>query len=281
MSIPESPMRDLKGRVYVVTGASRGIGLSVAHALARRGAKIGMLARSEVELKARADEIGPNALAVAVDVASKADVTRAIDKVVAHFGTLDGIVNNAGVSRLAPVIEMEEADLRAMMDLNVMGVLFAMQAAAPHLRKAGGGNIINVTSPIASRRDEFTHMGGYAASKAALERLSEEARDELKHEAIAVSMFRPGATVTYVGAEWSPEKFGRALAEWQRQGELCDSAMTPALVGEAIVRMLEVPPGAAYDMVELRPNVPSPRRPMQANLDDEAQAAPSDALGQS
>lgn len=280
MSIPESPMRDLKGRVYIVTGASRGIGLSVAHALARRGAKIGMLARSEAELKQRAEEIGPDALAVAVDAASKVDVTRAIDQVVAHFGSLDGIVNNAGVSCLAPVIEMEEADLRMMLDLNLMGALFAMQAAVPHLRAAGGGNIINVTSPIASRRDEFTHMGGYAASKAALERLSEEARDELKHEAIAVSMFRPGATVTYVGANWSEEKFGRALGEWMLHGELCDGAMTPALVGEAIVRMLETPPGAAYDMVELRPNVPSPRRPMQANL-DEAQAAPSDLPGQS
>ena len=281
MSLPESPMRDLRGRVYVVTGASRGIGLSVAHALARRGAKIGMLARSEVELKERAAEIGPDALAVVVDAGAKADLTRAIDQVVAHFGTLDGLVNNAGVARLAPVIEMEEADLRMMLDLNVLGALFAMQAAVPHLRKAGGGAIINVTSPIASRRDEFTHSGGYAASKAALERLSEEARDELKHEAIAVSMFRPGATLTYVAADWGEEKFGRAFGEWLKHGESCDGVMTPGLVGEAIVRMLEVPPGAAYDMVELRPNVPSPRRPMQANLDDDARAANSDSLGQS
>lgn len=272
MSIPASPMLDLKDRVYIVTGASRGIGLSIVHALARRGARIGLLARTEAELQAHAADIGPTALPVAVDIGNKADVIRAVDRVAAHFGALHGIVNNAGVSRVSPIAEIEEADIRLMLDLNILGTLFAMQAAIPHLRQSRG-NIVNVTSASARHREEFPHMGAYAASKAALERLTAEARDELKHEGIAVSMFSPGATVTYVGAEWNADKFGRAFAEWMRQGETCDGSMAPALVGEAIARMLEVPPGAAYDFVELRPTVPSPRRPMQANLDEAESAA--------
>jgi NAD(P)-dependent dehydrogenase (short-subunit alcohol dehydrogenase family) len=261
--LPLSPMLDLKDRVYAVTGASRGIGLSVCHALARRGAKVGMLARSEGELRNQALAIGDNALAVTANVASKEDAARAIDQVAQHFGGLDGLINNAGVARMAPLLDMAEAEFREMLDLNVLGVLFTVQAAAPHMRKRGGGAIINVSSASARHRDEFPYLAGYAASKAALERMTVEMRDELKHERIGVTLFSPGGTATTVSHGWAPEKFGAAMQQWVRQGESFDGVMMPELVGEAIVRCLEVPPGAAYDLVELRPNAPMPRMPGQ------------------
>ena len=270
MSVPPSPMLDLRDRVFVVTGASRGIGLSVAHALARRGARIGMLARSADELAERAAEIGDTALAIPVDVGNKADVTRAIDRVAERFGGLDGLVNNAGISRLSPVIETSEADAHTMIGLNMLGTLFGAQAAVPHLRARGGGAIVNLTSSTVRHRDEFPHMGFYAGTKAAIERFSMEMRDELKADGIAVMLFSPGATLTYAGANWAEGTFERGMDEWLRQGEWCDSYATPDVIGEAIVRMLELPRGTAYDFVELRPNVPSPRRPMQAGLDAEA-----------
>ena len=271
MSIPPNPMVDLKDRVFVVTGASRGIGLSIAHALARRGAKIGMLARGAGELEERAAEIGADALARAVDVGDKADFTRAVDAVAAHFGGLDGIVNNAGLSRLSPVIETSEADANMIISVNLLGTLFGAQAAVPHLRKRGGGTIINLSSSTVRWRDEFPHMGFYAGVKSAIDRMSAELRDELKHEGIAVMLFSPGATITYANTNWAEGTFERGMEEWTRQGTWCDSYARPEVVGEAIVRMLELPAGTAFDFAELRPNVPSLRRPMQAGLEKQEQ----------
>jgi len=264
MIAPASPVSTLSGKAFVVTGASRGIGLSLAQALARRGARVGMIARTSTELGARAAEIGEDAFPVSADLRDKQALTAAIDQVAARFGGLSGIINNAGVSRLGKIAEADEADVRAMFEVNVFGVLFAMQAAIPHLRAAGGGTIINVSSASVVHRDEFPFTGPYAASKAALERLSLEARDELKREGIAVCVFRPGATMTHVSADWSAEQRAQALAEWARQGETFDGAMSADVVGEAIAHMLESPPGTAYDLVELRPNTPTLRRAMQA-----------------
>lgn len=274
MSLPPNPMLDLKDRAYVVTGASRGIGLSICHALARRGAKIGMLARGPEELRQRATEIGPDALDIAVDVGNAADFTRAVDRVAEHFGGLDGIVNNAGLSRLSPVIETSEADARTMISINLLGSLFGAQAAVPHLRKRGGGAIVNLSSSTVRFRDEFPHMGFYAGVKSAIDRMSAELRDELKHEGISVMVFSPGATLTYANTQWAEGSFERGFEEWLKQGTFCDSYATPEVIGEAIVRMLELPAGVAFDFAELRPNMPSLRRPMQANWEEDAGPAP-------
>ena len=253
-------MRDLKDRVYVVTGASRGIGQGCAKALARRDAKIGMIARNAEEVRQCAAELGENAYGVACDVMHKVAVTRAIDEISEHFGGIDGLINNAGGSRLAPVAETSDADARLMFDLNVMGMLYASQAAAPHMKKRGGGAIINISTSSVHHTGEFPHMGFYAGIKAAIERMSREMREELKFDGIGVTLFRPGGVLTTTAQNWSPESLGKAYAVYLTQGEYNDGTMHADLMGEAIVRCFEAPAGAAYDLVEFRPNVPTLRK---------------------
>jgi len=249
----DNPMRSLSGQAYLVSGASRGIGLGICQALARREAKIGMLARTPAELEQAAAALGELAHPVVCDVAQQAQVTRAVDEIAGHFGRLDGVINNAGGPRLAPVLSSTAEDVRAMLDLNIMGAVHCTAAALPYLRKSGGGHVINLSSSLVRHPEEFPHMGAYAGIKAGLDRLTQSLRDELRSEGIAVTLFSPGGTLTPAPAHWDQERLGEAMKEYQRSGRVPEGALTAELVGEAIVRCLEVPRGAAYEFVELRP----------------------------
>ncbi|WP_157215129.1 SDR family oxidoreductase [Flavisphingomonas formosensis] len=244
---------DITDKVYIVTGTSRGVGVEIARTLHRRGARIGMLARTLADLEENAREFGDRALALPCDVADRAVAQAAVTRIAEHFGGIDGLVNNAGLSRIAPVERLSEEDLLLMFRVNVIGVVNMVQAVLPHLRARGGGNILNISSSSVRDPSEFPFLGGYAASKAALERLTQELRIEVSRDNIAVTLFSLGSTLTHFGTGWAPEITEEAFAEWDRRGGAAPATMDPSLPAEAVVRCLESPPGACANFIEFQP----------------------------
>jgi NAD(P)-dependent dehydrogenase (short-subunit alcohol dehydrogenase family) len=191
--------KDFSDEVVVVTGASGGIGAALAEELARRGARLALLARRREKLEEvarRAD----GALAIVADVTRREEVVRARDAALARFGRIDAWVNNAGRGITRPVEALSDDDLDQMMRDNLKSALYGMQAVLPHLKERGRGTIVNVSSmlgrvPFASIRS------AYSASKAALNSLGESLRFELAkdHPGIRIVNVLPGVVATDFG----------------------------------------------------------------------------------
>ena len=193
---------EIKNKVVVVTGASGGIGLAIARELGRRGATLVLAARSADKLKEIAAEI-PGSLAVPTDMTKQGDIKALIAQAKETFGRVDVLVNNAGVGLRSPVAEVNIEEYRAIMELNVFGVLRAMQEVVPLMRAQGGGLILNISSMVS--KNYYPGMGAYASTKYALNALSLTARTELAGDHIVVSVFHPRMTATEFGAN----AFGR------------------------------------------------------------------------
>ena len=185
----------MQGKVVVITGASRGIGAAAARAFAQAGAKVALLARSEAEIMALAAEIGPQAMALRCDVADAGAVEAALAAVVARFGRLDVLINNAGV--IEPIAHLAEAGVEAFsaaIDINLKGVFHGMRAALPLMKAQGSGTIITVSSGAAVNALEG--WGGYCASKAGALMLTRVAHLEEAAHGIRVLGMSPGTVAT-------------------------------------------------------------------------------------
>ncbi|HVF01828.1 MAG TPA: SDR family NAD(P)-dependent oxidoreductase [Rubrobacteraceae bacterium] len=185
----------LKGKVALVTGASSGIGEAAARSLAQRGAAVTLVARNEERLGFIVREIsaaGGQALAVKTDVTDKNSVRDTVERTVEQFGTLDVLVNNAGLGLSGRVAELRSEDLRYVFEVNMLGPLNCVQAALPHMRR--GGRIINVSSVVGKRA--IPKVGGYCATKFALNALSDSLRVEVADRGITVTSVYPGTTRT-------------------------------------------------------------------------------------
>lgn len=188
----------LDGKSAIVTGASRGIGRATAIELARAGASVLLTARSLGEIEATAAEIraeGGRAEALSVDVTNYAQVAAAVARAQAAFGGLDIVVNNAGL--IDPIARLEASDPEGwgrVIDVNVKGVYHAMRAAAPVMRAAGGGVIVNISSGAAtSPLEGWSH---YCASKAAALMLTRSGDKELSEAGVRVVGLSPGTVAT-------------------------------------------------------------------------------------
>jgi short-subunit dehydrogenase len=186
----------IKDRVFLVTGASSGIGLSTARALSVRGAKVALLARSADALTALAREL-PGSLPVAADMTQFDRVREAVRIVHQHYGRVDGLVNNAGRSYAAAVEEIDPTLFDQIFHLNVLGPIVAMQAVIPLMRTQGGGSIVNINSGTAFMA--VPEYSVYSASKRALLGFSLTARAELANDRIVVSEIYPFITATNFG----------------------------------------------------------------------------------
>jgi len=186
----------IENRIFVVTGASSGIGVSTAVALAERGAKVALLARTRDALEALSDRL-PGSLPLVVDMTDFAGVRRTIGAVREHYGRIDGLVNNAGRSYAAAIEEIEPALFDEIFHLNVLGPIVAMQTVIPIMRAQAGGAIVNVNSGTAFMT--IPEYGVYSASKRALLGFSLTARAELEKDAIVVSEVYPFVTATNFG----------------------------------------------------------------------------------
>jgi NADP-dependent 3-hydroxy acid dehydrogenase YdfG len=187
-------------KVVVITGASAGIGATLAKHLGAQGMHLALLARREQELNEVAAQSGSNALPIVADVTRRADIEHALEMAIKHFGRIDAWVNNAGRGINKPVSELSDEDVDEMMLVNLKSALYGMQAVLPHFKERGTGQIINVSSML-GRMPLIAAGSAYSASKHALNALTGSLRLELhaSHPGIVISSVHPGVVATEFG----------------------------------------------------------------------------------
>jgi short-subunit dehydrogenase len=181
----------------VVTGASSGIGEATSYRFARARAKVGLIARREDRLSKVAErvrELGGTAKIAVVDVAEEAKVAEAIAEIESAFSGIDVLVNNAGFGLYAPLQSVRREDIERVFAVNTFGALSCIQAVLPGMRRRGRGLIVNVSSVVGKRA--LPMSGAYAATKYALQGLSDALRVELAGTGVRVSVVCPGYTAT-------------------------------------------------------------------------------------
>jgi len=184
---------EIADKVVVVTGASSGIGEATARAAAARGARVVLAARRVERLAALAEQLTAS-LAVPTDLRQPEQVRRLIEHTLASHGRVDVLVNNAGQGLHVPLEQVQLTDFAAIVELNLYAPLLAMQAVLPVMRRQGSGAIVNVGS--GTTRMVLPGVGAYAATKAALNMLSQVARAEFAPAGVVVSLVYPSITAT-------------------------------------------------------------------------------------
>ena len=193
----------LEGKVALISGGARGLGAAEAKLIAREGAKvvIGDILESEgKQVEAEINESGGECLFVQLDVTSQAHWERAVEAAVFRFGTLNILVNNAGITGVgvgAPMEEASEESWQQVMDVNAKGVFLGTKHAIPEMRKAGGGSIINISSiaglvALAGPSFPRAGSGAYAASKGAVRLLTKATAVQYALEGIRCNSVHPG-----------------------------------------------------------------------------------------
>lgn len=247
----------LRGRSAVVTGASRGLGLRLAEALVAEGARVGMVARSGDALAAAVAAIGHAAEPLVCDVTDAASVDDAITRAVEVFGGVDILVNNAAAGSPNRIESVDPATLVREIAVNLVAPMLTARAVIPHMRAAGRGDIVNISSESATR--PFPYLVPYAAAKAGLEAFTRGLREELRGDRIRVTCLRSGRMQEGgFSAGWTPEirvdylKSAIAMGAYHHAG----MAIPPAHTARAIVDVLCLPADAHVDLIELRSNIP-------------------------
>jgi NAD(P)-dependent dehydrogenase (short-subunit alcohol dehydrogenase family) len=203
---------DFTGRVVVITGGSRGLGLVLARQVAAEGARLCLLARNEEELARAAAQFPPGSevMPVRCDIRRRADVRAAIDVILDRWGVIDVLINNAGVIQVGPLEHMTTGDFENAMATHFWGPLHLMFEIVPSMRRRGFGRIVNISS--IGGRVAVPHLAPYSASKFALAGLSDAVRTELDQYGIRVTTVAPGLMRT--GSPVNADVKGQHEAEY-------------------------------------------------------------------
>ncbi|WP_070157006.1 SDR family oxidoreductase [Sphingobium phenoxybenzoativorans] len=222
---------EIDGSVIILTGASSGIGEATARAASKAGARVALLARRADRIEKLASEL-ENALAVPCDVTDAAQIRQAVAATLEKFGRIDGLVNNAGQGLQASVEEIDPAEYRSVLELNVVAPLLTIQAVIPIMKDQGAGSIVNVSSGATFAAQPGS--GAYTSSKCALNMLSDVARLELADAGIAVSTMYPFITAT----EFYDVIKGGEEAAGNLRSRASQMAQPPELVAEKILELI-------------------------------------------
>ena len=194
-------MSSLEGRTALVTGASQGIGRACALELAKAGAKVALAARNEAKLAEVAGEIavlGGTAQAFAIDIASEESIKAGAKATIGHFGSIEILVNNAGITRDGLMLRMKRADWDAVISTNLTGTFLLTQAVVSSMLRARWGRIINISSVVGETGQ--AGQANYAASKAGLIGLTKSLARELASRGITANAVAPGYIETAMTA---------------------------------------------------------------------------------
>ena len=243
-------MASLSEKVAIITGASSGIGEATALALAAQGAQVVVVARRGDRLEKVAQQIsetGGKALQIIADVTDEAQVRQMVDKAQAELGRVDILVNNAGVMLLGPIDGADTEDWRRMVNLNVLGLMYATHAVLPLMKAQGEGHIINISS--VAGRTASANVGVYNATKWGVGAFSEALRQEVHKDKIRVTVIEPGIVATELG-----EHITNTEVKERLQARV--AAMTPLEsedIAAAIVYAVTQPPRVNVNEILIRP----------------------------
>ncbi len=235
----------LSEKVFIITGASSGIGASTAKLLAKNGAKIMLAARRVEKLQDLQKEIGEQAAYHETDVTDYVQVQALVEATVQKFGKVDVLINNAGVGYLGPMEEAAIEEWHTMMDVNVNGVLNAIHAALPELLQSKG-HIFNIDS--VAGHNYFPRAVVYCASKHAVKALSYGIRVEFRDK-VKVTNISPGAVATEFITHFTHEETKKNMENSFQNG------LQPDDIAQAILEVLAKPPHVVVNEVIIRPNI--------------------------
>ncbi|MFD9574983.1 SDR family NAD(P)-dependent oxidoreductase [Streptomyces sp. NPDC059982] len=229
------------GRVWFITGASRGLGRAFADAALAAGDRVAVAARTAGPLAELAAAHPGRVLALPLDVTDRDAVFAAVAAAVGHFGRLDVVVNNAGTLTMGMVEEFTEAEARAQLDVNFFGALWVTQAVLPVLRGQGAGHLVQISSIGALAG--FASTGLYSASKCALEGMSEAAAMEVAGFGVKVSIVQPGGYWTdlyaAMGSTTPREAYDPLRAGLEAQFSEGSVDSDPALAARALLALVD------------------------------------------
>ena len=243
-------MAKLDGKVAVITGASSGIGEATAEALAAEGAAVVVAARREDrldDLVGRINGNGGQALAVECDVTDEEQAHGLIQRAKDEFGRIDVLVNNAGVMLLSKIEKGLSEEWRQMFDVNVLGLLYATEAAIEVMKEQSSGHIVNISS-LAGRASRAM-LGAYSGTKFAVNAISEALRQELQEDNIRVTVVEPGAVETELPEHISDEEAQEAISGLIGQLE----PLQPEDIANAIAYVVTQPERVSVNEVLIRP----------------------------
>ncbi|MEE1798082.1 SDR family oxidoreductase [Streptomyces sp. JV176] len=228
-------------KVWFITGASRGFGRHFAEAALGRGDRVAATARDVATLAGLVDKYGDAVLPLTLDVTNAGDVVAVVEAAKDRFGRLDVVVNNAGYGLFGMIEEITEQQLRDQLETNLFGAFRVTQAVLPILRAQGGGHIVQIST--IGGIGAFPSLGGYHASKWALEGFSESLAQEVAAQGIKVTLVEPGGFATdwagtsAVHAEPNPVYDGMRQTMAARRGE--STPGDPAAAGPALLQVVD------------------------------------------
>jgi 3-oxoacyl-[acyl-carrier protein] reductase len=244
--IKEIHMSDsLKGKRALVTGASKGIGLAVAEALAREGVEVAICARKDNELQRALQVLKETAsqtktTGCVADVSKAADVSELFAFVDRELGGLDILVNNAGLGIFRPAAELTIEEWDAMLGTNLSGAFYCSRSAFARFQQAGSGFIINISS--LAGKNPFAGGSGYNASKFGMNGFSEAMMLDHRNDNVRVSYIMPGSVDTEFSFQSTPEK-----SDWK---------ISPGDIADIVLHILQMPARTLISRVEVRPSRP-------------------------
>jgi NADP-dependent 3-hydroxy acid dehydrogenase YdfG len=235
----------MKNKVIVITGASSGIGAAAARKMIGLGAKVVLAARREDQLNEMVIGLGENALAVKTDVSQRADLDNLIQQTISRFGHIDVLWNNAGIMPISFFDEGHVEEWDRMIDINIKGVLYGINAVLPHMLERGQGHIL-ATSSVGGLKTT-PGIGVYSATKFAVRAIMETLREEVA-QTIKVTTIYPGATQSELGNDITSPKIRAIFGNLANMPKMNEEA-----IADAVIYAISQPGNVNINELVLRP----------------------------
>ena len=242
-------MQNIKGKVVAITGASSGMGKAVAIELAKNGAKVVLGARRTEQLQQLVEEIkgtGGEAACTKIDVKNKTDLVRLVNTAIEQYGKLDVIVNNAGVSQLSRIDELDVDGWEEMIDINLKGVLYGMAAAIPIFKQQQSGHIVNIISTSGIKIVPM--QGVYAGTKNAIRTIAEAFRQE-SDGTIRITGISPGVVRTDFAENIKNKEMKTII-----KNNMENLAISPTAIANAVIYAISQPNDVEIGDIVIRPS---------------------------